>query len=63
MAEQCYSVIPHPVETSLVWVKSGEISMPEIQLPFILDSASIRILNETIGDTAENGNGSVDSKR
>ena len=31
MATQRYSVTPHPIETLLTWVKSGEIAIPEIQ--------------------------------
>ena len=27
MATQRYSVTPHPIETLLTWVKSGEIAM------------------------------------
>ncbi|WP_237561018.1 hypothetical protein, partial [Elioraea sp. Yellowstone] len=29
MATQRYSVTPHPIETLLTWVKSGEIAIPE----------------------------------
>ena len=31
MTTQRYSVTPHPIETLLTWVKSGEIAIPEIQ--------------------------------
>jgi hypothetical protein len=31
MAAQRYSVTPHPIDTLLTWVKSGEIAIPEIQ--------------------------------
>ena len=30
MSAQRYSVTPHPIETLLTWVKSGEIAIPEI---------------------------------
>jgi hypothetical protein len=35
MSTQRYSVTPHPIETLLTWVKSGEIAIPEIQHPFV----------------------------
>lgn len=35
MSTQRYSVTPHPIETLLTWVKSGEIAIPEIQWPFV----------------------------
>ena len=35
MFTQRYSVTPHPIETLLTWVKSGEIAIPEIQRPFV----------------------------
>lgn len=35
MATQRYTVTPHPIETLLTWVKSGEIAIPEIQRPFV----------------------------
>ena len=35
MSTQRYSVTPHPIETLLTWVKSGEIAIPEIQRPFV----------------------------
>jgi hypothetical protein len=31
LATQRYLVTPHPIETLLTWVKSGEIAIPEIQ--------------------------------
>lgn len=34
MATQQSSVTPHPIETVLTWVKSGEIAVPEIQRPY-----------------------------
>ena len=41
---QRYSVTPHPVETLLTWVKSGEIAIPEIQRPFVWEAAKVRNL-------------------
>jgi len=40
MSTQRYSVTPHPVETLLTWVKSGEIAIPEIQRPFVWESVT-----------------------
>ena len=42
MATQRYSVTPHPIETLLTWVKSGEIAIPEIQRPFVWDATKVR---------------------
>jgi hypothetical protein len=42
MAIQRYSVTPHPIETLLTWVKSGEIAIPEIQRPFVWDAVRVR---------------------
>lgn len=39
MQTQKYSVNQHLIETLLVWVKSGEIAIPEIQRPFVWDAA------------------------
>ena len=33
MATQRYSVTPHPIDTLLTWVKSGEIAIPEFSDP------------------------------
>jgi hypothetical protein len=41
---QRYSVTPHPIETILTWVKSGEIAIPEIQRPFVWEAAKVRNL-------------------
>jgi hypothetical protein len=38
MATQRYSVTPHPIDTLLTWVKSGEIAIPEIQRPFVWEA-------------------------
>ena len=32
MSTQRYSVTPHPIETLLTWVKSGEIAIPETMI-------------------------------
>src|SRR5438093_10512653 len=48
MATQRYSVTPHPVETLLTWVKSGEIAIPEIQRPFVWDSTQVRNLLDSL---------------
>ncbi len=42
MGTQRYSVTPHPIETLLTWVKSGEIAIPEIQRPFVWDAIKVR---------------------
>ncbi len=42
MATQRYSVTPHPIETILTWVKSGEIAIPEIQRPFVWNATKVR---------------------
>lgn len=42
MPTQRYSVTPHPIETLLTWVKSGEVAIPEIQRPFVWDSVKVR---------------------
>jgi hypothetical protein len=41
MPTQRYSVIPHPVETLLTWVKCGEIAIPENQRPFVWDATKV----------------------
>ncbi|HYI26907.1 MAG TPA: DUF262 domain-containing protein [Bradyrhizobium sp.] len=48
MATQRYSVTPHPVETLLTWVKSGEIAIPEIQRPFVWESVKVRNLLDSL---------------
>jgi len=40
MPTQRYSVAPHPIDTLLTWVKSGEIAIPEIQRPFVWDATA-----------------------
>ena len=48
MATQRYSVTPHPVETLLTWVKSGEIAIPEIQRPFVWSPKQVRDLLDSL---------------
>jgi uncharacterized protein with ParB-like and HNH nuclease domain len=48
MATQRYSVTPHPIETLLTWVKSGEIAIPEIQRPFVCDAIKVRNLLDSL---------------
>ena len=42
MSTQRYSVTPHPIETILTWIKSGEIAIPEIQRPFVWNATKVR---------------------
>lgn len=39
---------PHPIETLLTWVKSGEIAIPEIQRPFVWDPVKVRNLLDSL---------------
>jgi hypothetical protein len=48
MQSQKYSVNQHLIETLLVWVKSGEIAIPEIQRPFVWDGAKVRDLMDSL---------------
>jgi hypothetical protein len=48
MPTQRYSVTPHPIETLLTWVKSGEIAIPEIQRPFVWDAVKVRNLLDSL---------------
>ena len=48
MATQRYTVTPHPIETLLTWVKSGEIAIPEIQRPFVWDAIKVRNLLDSL---------------
>lgn len=48
MATQRYSVTPHPIETLLTWVKSGEIAIPEIQRPFVWNATKVRNLLDSL---------------
>src|SRR5215831_4414506 len=45
---QRYSVTPHPIETLLIWIKSGEIAIPEIQRPFVWDATKVRNLLDSL---------------
>ncbi len=44
MQAQKYSVNQHLIETLLVWVKSGEIAIPEIQRPKLTDDEAKQFL-------------------
>ncbi len=48
MSTQGYSVTPHPIETLLIWVKSGEIAIPEIQRLFVWDATKVRNLLDSL---------------
>lgn len=48
MAIQRYTVTPHPIDTLLTWVKSGEIAIPEIQRPFVWNAAKVRDLLDSL---------------
>ncbi len=48
MSTQRYSVAPHPIETLLTWVKSGDIAIPEIQRPFVWDATKVRNLLDSL---------------
>lgn len=48
MTTQRYSVTPHPIETLLVWVKTGEIAIPEIQRPFVWEATKVRNLLDSL---------------
>jgi len=48
MQLQKYSVNQHLIDTILVWVKSGEIAIPEIQRPFVWDATKVRNLMDSL---------------
>lgn len=48
MATQRHTVTPHPIETLLAWVKSGEIAIPEIQRPFVWEATKVRNLLDSL---------------
>jgi len=48
MSTQRHTVTPHPIETLLTWVKSGEIAIPEIQRPFVWDATKVRNLLDSL---------------
>jgi len=41
-------VTPHPIDTLLTWVKSGEIAIPEIQRPFVWEATKVRNLLDSL---------------
>lgn len=48
MSTQRYTVTPHPIETLLTWVKTGEIAIPEIQRPFVWEATKVRNLLDSL---------------
>ncbi len=48
MSTQRYTVTPHPIDTLLTWVKSGEIAIPEIQRPFVWDATKVRNMLDSL---------------
>ena len=48
MGTQRYSVTPHPIQTLLTWVKTGEIAIPEIQRPFVWNATKVRNLLDSL---------------
>ncbi len=48
MTTQRYSVAPHPIDTLLTWVRSGEIAIPEIQRPFVWTAIKVRNLLDSL---------------
>ena len=48
MQAQKYAVNQHLIDTLLVWVKSGEIAIPEIQRPFVWDASKVRDLMDSL---------------
>ena len=48
MTTQRYSVTPHPIQTLLTWVQSGEIAIPEIQRPFVWKATQVRDLLDSL---------------
>src|SRR4030042_4748052 len=48
MSTQRYSVTPHPIETILTYVKTGEIAIPEIQRPFVWNATKVRNLLDSL---------------
>lgn len=43
-----YTVNQHLIETLLTWVRSAEITIPEIQRPFVWDSTKVRDLMDSL---------------
>lgn len=48
MTTQRYTVTPHPIDTLLTWIKSGEIAIPEIQRPFVWEATKVRNLLDSL---------------
>lgn len=48
MTTQRYSVTPHPIDTVLTWVKTGEVAIPEIQRPFVWEASKVRNLLDSL---------------
>ena len=48
MSTQRYSVTPQPIDTLLHWIKIGEISIPEIQRPFVWEATKVRNLLDSL---------------
>jgi hypothetical protein len=48
LSTQRYTVTPHPIDTLLTWVKSGEIAIPEIQRPFVWEATKVRNLLDSL---------------
>jgi Protein of unknown function DUF262 len=48
VSTQRYSVTPHPIESLLTWVRSGEIAIPEIQRPFVWEATKVRNLLDSL---------------
>lgn len=40
--------IAQSVENIISWIKSGEVAIPEIQLPFVWDAAKVRDLRDSL---------------
>lgn len=48
MSMQKYAVNQYPVRSLLNWIESGEIAIPEIQRPFVWNSAKVRDLIDSL---------------
>ncbi len=48
MSTQRYSATLQPIETLLMWFKSGEIAIPEIQRPFVWNAVKVRNLLDSL---------------
>ena len=45
---QRYTVMAHPIDVFLTYVKSGEIAIPEIQRPFVWEAKMVRRLLDSL---------------